>query len=29
MDLIDFVVTRICDQLGRPVKLTPRWSVEE
>ena len=29
MDLIDFVVTRICDQLGRPVKLTRRWSVEE
>jgi 4-hydroxy-3-polyprenylbenzoate decarboxylase len=29
MDLIDFVVTRICDQLGRPVKLTPRWSVED
>ncbi len=29
MDLIDFVVTRICDQLGRPVKLTPRWSMDE
>lgn len=28
MDLIDFVVTRICDQLGRPVKLTRRWSME-
>ena len=25
MDLVDFVVTRICDQLGRPVKLTRRW----
>lgn len=25
-DLIDFVVTRICDQLGVAVKLTPRWS---
>ena len=25
MDLVDFVVTRICDQLGRPVALTKRW----
>ena len=25
MDLVDFVVTRICDQLGRPVTLTRRW----
>ena len=25
MDLVDFVVTRICDQLGRPVTLTKRW----
>ena len=25
MDLIDFVVTRICDQLGRSVTLTKRW----
>ena len=29
MDLIDFVVTRICDQLGRPVRLTRRWGMEE
>lgn len=28
MDLIDFVVTRICDQLGRPVQLTRRWGTE-
>lgn len=28
MDLIDFVVTRICDQLGRPVSLTRRWGLE-
>ncbi len=26
-DLIDFVVTRICDQLGVEANLTPRWSV--
>jgi 4-hydroxy-3-polyprenylbenzoate decarboxylase len=24
-ELIDFVVTRICDQLGVPVDLTSRW----
>jgi flavin prenyltransferase len=29
MDLIDFVVSRICDQLGRPVQLTRRWGVTE
>jgi flavin prenyltransferase len=29
MDLVDFVVTRICDQLGRPVKLTRRWGMDE
>ena len=29
MDLVDFVVTRICDQLGRPVKLTPRWGMDQ
>ncbi len=29
MDLVDFVVTRICDQLGRPVKLTRRWGLEK
>jgi 4-hydroxy-3-polyprenylbenzoate decarboxylase len=29
MDLVDFVVTRICDQLGRSVKLTRRWGMEE
>ncbi len=29
MDLVDFVVTRICDQLGRPVKLTRRWGMDQ
>lgn len=28
MDLIDFVVTRICDQLGRSVQLTRRWGMD-
>ncbi len=27
IDLVDFVVTRICDQLGLPVNLTPRWGM--
>lgn len=26
MDLIDFVVARICDQLGRPAPFVKRWS---
>lgn len=26
MDLIDFVVARICDQLGRPASFVKRWS---
>ena len=26
IDLIDFVVARICDQLGRPVAFAKRWS---
>jgi len=25
MDLIDFVVARICDQLGRPAAFAKRW----
>lgn len=27
-DLVDFVVNRICDQLGVPVDLTSRWGTE-
>jgi 4-hydroxy-3-polyprenylbenzoate decarboxylase len=28
-DMIDFMVQRVCDHLGVPVKLTPRWGEPE
>ena len=27
-DLVDFVVNRICDQLGIDQRLTPRWGAQ-
>ena len=28
-DMVDFVVGRVCDQLGVEHRLFPRWGVEE